>query len=843
MQSPPAHLRHIIRATSLAALVFLSACGGGSSESSSTGSGSSGSVTLTGVASKGLIGNANVRVLGIKASDGTVDEANVLATGVTNADGSGSYSTTAFTVPAVYVVEVLAKVCADTTAGTGCSYHQDEATNTRQYLPTGFKMRAVLTSAPANGKVNVTPFSELAVAAAQNAPGGLTAGNAADAVSLVNQLVGVTDLNSVVPKPLSAASGPDELRLAAMLTAVSTMANTPGALTASACGTGVTIGTPAATKCVVEKLAANANLSSESGFVGTNAAVSTALNNALTVAVATNPEAKSLVTSTQAKLTDPTIVPVTPVVASGIDKVKAFFNDLTSTVRTLVDSGTRPGQGALLSQAHLFENAVTGLNFQLDATTDAVQTLGMATKLWADYEHGGTAVSADIAKDLAWRADTGLHCSLRKQGTGDGVYVQPGDDPSLVTSVDCYADATFDINWSAGSGSYPSATYAYKNGYQHFVVTKAGGGVFNYVATAPLDVGFVTFNYQAGTTSFEFDPSPTCPQSSTNGECKPFLGTIATTLDSAGRLKTFHVAGDLPDGWKTGTVVAHASAGGANLAKTTIDLTASLEGTYVSAALGSDLQSGNLAFSGGNVAFAANGTTEESRITFAPGTFVSGTSRSVTANAFQSGRFDLTLQTPTAKLTGVLTGNSTANHGGTGSFTGALYNLPSSSSVPFISATLTATVTRPAGFNPSLAISPTNSQSASVTFDGFVTAPAHPKLRIILGAAGLQTSPRFVWGTSTQDTASGNFMVYNADGTTKRDVSFTVTSPNRDGVTTTSLTDVANGIAMSLVDRQIKTNVLVGGTVVGELDSRASSLTFEGGEYFSLDFGTVLYSD
>ena len=839
MRNQPAHLPHIARATSLAALVFLSACGGGGgSGGSSAVGGSSGPVTLTGVASKGLIGNANVRVLGVKASDGSVDEANVLATGVTSADGSGGYSTTAFTVPSLYVVEVSAKTCGETTytAGTACSYHQDEATNTRQLLPTGFKMRAVLTGAPTSGKVNVTPFSELAVVAATQAPGGLTTSNARDALSLVNQLIGVTDLNAVVPKPLSAASGPDEIRLSAMLTAVSTMANTPAALTASACGTGVTVGTPAATRCVVEKLAANASLSSGTGFVGTNAAVSTALNTALNLAVASSPEAKSLVTSTQLKLTDSSIVPVDPVVASSIGKVKAFFNDLTSTVRTLVDSGTKPGQGALLDQAHQFENAVKGLNFQVDSTTDALQALAIATKLWTDHERGGTAVVADIAKDLAWRVSTGLHCALQKTEGGAQVELLQGQS-AAVTSVDCYADATFDIDWAAGTVAYPTISYPYKNGYQRFVVTKNSAGGFRYVATAPLDVSRITFNQQTGEVSSQFDPSPTCPQSVT-GACRPFVGTIATTQDSVGRLSSIRLVGDLPDGWKTGSVVVHALAGNGNLAKTAVDVSASLTGTFVSPTLNSDLQSATLAFSGSSKAFASNGTSEESRIEFATGTQVS-----IANDAYQSSTFNVTLLTPSAKLTGLLTGQKTANLGGTGSFTGALYNLGSSTTVPFISATLNATVTRPAGFNPSLPISSANSQSASISFDGFVTAPTHPKLRIVLGAAGLQTSPRFVWGTSTQDTASGSFMVYNADGSTKRDVSFTVTSPKHDGIVTTSLTDAANGIAISFVDHQAITDVKVDGSTVGKLDSRNSRLTFTGGEYFSLDFGTVLYSD
>jgi hypothetical protein len=165
MRLAPVHLPLIARAAALATLSFLSACGGGGASSSAdSGVQSGGALTLGGVVSKGLTGNANVRVLGVTGG-GTVDSANVLATAVTNPDGS--YTTAAFTAPVVYVVEVAAKDCADTIIGTGCSYQQDEATHARQYLPTGFKMRAVVTGVPADGRVNVTPFSELAVAAAE----------------------------------------------------------------------------------------------------------------------------------------------------------------------------------------------------------------------------------------------------------------------------------------------------------------------------------------------------------------------------------------------------------------------------------------------------------------------------------------------------------------------------------------------------------------------------------------------------------------------------------------------------------------------------------------------------
>lgn len=835
MSTPSFQRSLTAKAAAFASALILSACGGGSGGDDPPATATPSRVTLGGVVSKGLTGNALVRVLAIKPSDGTPDEVNVLATGETNP--SGAYTTTAFTVPAIYVVEVRAKDCADTTVGTGCSFHQDEATNARQYLPTGFKMRAVVTSTPSTQQVNVTPLSEIAVAAAASTSGGLTTTNANQAMAMVNTLVGVADLNTVVPTTLgTAGASNDQIRLAALLAAVSGVASNTAALSGVGCSA-QTQGTPAATKCVVEALAANATVTNYSGG---NVAVTTALATQLDAAVVSHPEASALVVSTKAKLIDDEARPPLPAVATGIGKARAFFEDLTSTVRTLLNSGSAPGQGAFLDQAHRFENSVAGVNFQSETTVNSVELLYTAARLWTEYEHGGTATSAVIHKALSspdWFPESGIKCTLQK---ANGQDVVPGESPSLVTSTACYADYTLDMVPGSQTGSFPLVSADYANAYHWFVVTKGNtAGVFNYVARAEFSNLSATYNYQAGELDSITYDSATCPQSS-NGSCtgvREFIGTVTTTLDSASRLASIHIVGDVPDGWKDDSTLAHGS-GSTNLARSRLDVTASLTGTYVDGTLASNLQSGTLVLSGGNIAYAANGSTEESRLTFGSGSQVA-----IASDLFQNGTLNLTLATPTSKLVGTLTGQRAANYGGTVTFTGALYNLDQSETVPFISASLETSVTSSSSYNPELAYSATNYQDGTVRLDAYLTAPSHPKLRLIVAAAGRQTSRDLVWGTKVQDTASGNYIIYNVDGSTRRDVSFVVSYPSLNGRGRVAFSDGANGITFTVVDGVNESNVLASGTTVGVLNTQNNLLTFSDRSFVSLDFGTVLYSD
>lgn len=825
-----------------ALILSLAACGGGGGSSADSGAATpSGKISLGGVVAKGLTGNASIKVLGV-ASNGSVDESNVLATGQT--DDAGVYSTTEFSAPAAYVVEVNAKACSDTSAGTGCSFHQDEATDTRQYLPTGFKMRAVVTTTPAGKLVNITPFSEMAVAAAESAPGGVTVANAQKGLAMVNALVGVADLNAVPPTTLSNATATsDQIRLAALLTAVSSLANSGSSLTTLGCTS--TQGTPEATKCIVEKLADNATVEK---YVGKDVNVTTALNTQLTAVVADKPEARALVTDTATKLTDPTQAVPTPPSASlttAIDLVRGFFADLTSTVRTLLDSGTTPGQGAFLTEAHQFEAAVTGVDFQANTTQSAIQTLHAAAKLWTDFEHGSHVVevkgrrpSGNGEVDYFWGDNAlGFKCVLAK---ADDSAIAPTDASTLIHHVDCDADLTYEF-YGTPASTYPVVHRQIRNGMHSYQVTKTGTNAFAYASSAVVEYSTADLNYSTRQVSNWTSASVACPQSAGDGSCtwadvRKLLGTVSTSTDAQGRIQTIHIVGDLPDGFKSGTVLAHAAAGiTGNLAKTHLDLTADVSGvSYVDTSVTSGITAGTISFSGLTTAYGSNGTTFESSLEIGAGSAIT-----VGSSDLNHGLLNLTMLTPGAKLVGSLETTRTTGNGLDASFTGSLFNLASSTTVPFISATLVVSFDN-THYVSADAYSSTNYQNGTVQFDGYITAPSHPKMRLIIGAGGRRAALNYNWAFDTYGTLAGSYIIYNADGSTKRNVTLTVASPLHNGISTTTLAEAASGLSFQHVDGGDK-NVLVGGVTVGVISDDDTRLTFTNGDFISLDFGTVLY--
>ena len=137
---------HILAALSAAVLV---ACGGGGGSTTPAGPGidpNAATVSLSGVAAKGLMANADVKVYAVK-SDGTVDTSTVLGTATTDAKGQYTLSFAA-TKDQPYVITVTAKADGSTT-------HLDEVSGTSQALPSGFTMRAVLV--PASGGTVTSP--------------------------------------------------------------------------------------------------------------------------------------------------------------------------------------------------------------------------------------------------------------------------------------------------------------------------------------------------------------------------------------------------------------------------------------------------------------------------------------------------------------------------------------------------------------------------------------------------------------------------------------------------------------------------------------------------------------
>jgi len=212
-------------------LVLLAACGGGGGGSTS-GSGGSATATVSGVASKGLILNGYATAYRVN-SDGTRGAS--LATDRTGST-DGTYRFEGLPTGLLILVEV--------TGGAGATM-RDETSSTPLPIDDSFKLRAAQTT-PDSGVValQVTPFSEMAVALAESA-GGLTPSRVQEANQYVVDFVGAPVLTT--PPQFDSSNRADN-PVALKLTAIAKAAQS-GAL---GCTTGDQV---AKVKCIVQELA------------------------------------------------------------------------------------------------------------------------------------------------------------------------------------------------------------------------------------------------------------------------------------------------------------------------------------------------------------------------------------------------------------------------------------------------------------------------------------------------------------------------------------------------------------------------------------------------------------
>lgn len=207
----------------LAALLALGACGGGGGGTKDNPA----TATASGTAAKGLIRYAEVTAYQI---DGGVEK-QVGAT--TYTDENGRYTLTGLPVGVVVVLKIKAVAAA---GGRPASEMVDEATDDVIALPAGsLELRAAtVLEASSGGSVNslhITPFSDMAVAKAVNATGGLTSTNVTAANA---DLAAFLHFNPLIDAPtFEAATGSDQPgkptnQAALMLAAVSELAASSG---------------------------------------------------------------------------------------------------------------------------------------------------------------------------------------------------------------------------------------------------------------------------------------------------------------------------------------------------------------------------------------------------------------------------------------------------------------------------------------------------------------------------------------------------------------------------------------------------------------------------------------
>lgn len=394
-------------AVGVAVVATLAACGGGGGGSKTATDTNTASVA--GVASKGLMRNALVSAYAVKA-DGTVDTSRALATDRT--DDSGQYELRGLPPGQVVVITVVAD------ANTRMD---DEATGQVITPPVGFTMRAAaVPEASGTASVQVTPFSELAVAIAEKNAEKLTVATVAAARAQVIQFVGGTDVLQTKPE---FENGVPKNAAALALAAVSQLAengglgctgsvgvsSAPGRVTAQA--DVAPVSQSEAVQCIVERLAELGTEGDDGANVAT--ALNTALNDIKTEVSYTGPTAPPL---QPVEKVEPGTVSTT--VAGYIRDAKALISSLRTTGATL-GNNTDPTAitSRMKSVGQAFDSAVAPLDdsswMQIVTALAGTAIIDKGPLIYADLmvDSGGRFNLFDTVTDLAGTAgDVSVIC-------------------------------------------------------------------------------------------------------------------------------------------------------------------------------------------------------------------------------------------------------------------------------------------------------------------------------------------------------------------------------------------------------------------------------------------------
>jgi hypothetical protein len=205
----------------IVSILFLMSCSGNGSKKSSTNTDDTddtddnntpASITISGIASKGLISGGTVNIYTITDAG---EKGSLLGSTTTASDGTYSYAVTGYTGP----------VLVEITGGT----YVDEATGATLHL--GVILRAALPSVSGNVSVAVTPLTEIAVQMAE-AGGGFDATKIQNANDLISQLIGA-DIISTLPangndSAIFGSASADAKNYALLLAAISKYSETSG---------------------------------------------------------------------------------------------------------------------------------------------------------------------------------------------------------------------------------------------------------------------------------------------------------------------------------------------------------------------------------------------------------------------------------------------------------------------------------------------------------------------------------------------------------------------------------------------------------------------------------------
>lgn len=808
-------LHRLVLPLTLVAAACLTACGGGGSDAVTPATTTS-SISLDGVASKGLMANADVKVHPVRA-DGGVDTAIVLASATTDTSGHYSLSFNG-TAAQPYVIRVSAKADGSTT-------HLDEVTGTAQPLPVGFAMRTLFTptqTGTATASASITPFSEMAVSAAERATGGVTAANAAQAVSTVTQLLGF-DPTTVTARSAGTASTDDEKKLVVMLAAVSKMA----ASDQLGCTTG---DGGDKTTCVVGKLAASASASSlklSSSGASSSGDVSSALSTALTAVLTDNKLSGSLPSTALASIVTnlgcaatactPAATGTTPTadpVATAIAAARLLFTELKSDWTTLFSQGgaSALASGAANVEAYKFRTAMTDIQVPVDVLAKDAGTMVLGIDLYNDFKSGRTTLnSRGRGEDMTSNNGAGNFSTYTTANCG--LYTDTSNT-TLATTAAAVASIGCKAAYHVTRTTTPTATVTTE--WRHgFTILPQADGSFSYtsrarkrVTSCPTAGGLCTTDANEALQS------------------EASAGKVTVTLDAPqGSIQGFAINGDLPGAFRKGatTLFNHHH-------------TIAVTGTKATAADGVTASSTSETSSiTGTLKAYADATTETGTLTLKSGKIAMSTARLDNKPVGTLVDLDLAWTTPTAEFEGVLKlGDVVLTKPGTdyrptrGTLSGALRTVASGTVTEFLKGTLTATLTGVANYDERLDDSTTNYLTGGLTFVGTVTAPSRPTLEFTIGTT---------MKSHESDAASVNFQYRTLVAGTPRMVISGSSTRAADGTRQFALNEATNQLSMSWTGSPTTATLKRNSTVIGTIDASTKMLTFSDQSFLSLDMG------
>jgi len=814
------------RPLTLLAAASLVACGGGGSTDNGTGSTSAATaatISLNGVASKGLVAGARVTAHPVR-SDGSIDVATVL--GSADSDASGRYQLRFDAVQDhPYVIRVAAREDGSTT-------HLDEVAGAAQPLPAGFVMRALYTphqSGEVSATASLTPFSEMAVSAAERASGGVTAANAAQATAAVTQLLGF-DPTQTTPRTVAAAASADEQTLAVLLTAVSALAH-DGALGCTSASDGER------TQCIVDTLARSASsstiqLSVRTGASTTDvsAALKAALTKVLSDATLRGPVSSATLTPVVSNLgcsdaactvASAAGTPGDPV-ATAIAAAKALFGQIKSDWLALFSPGgaTSLAAGAVNVEAYKVRTAMQGIEVPVEAMGKDLGALLMGLDLYSDYKAGrtltatrsrGPVPSNDGLADYSGSMSAG--CTVYQGTSGSTMATSAAEAGSVGCSARYYLVRT---TTRLADGSVQTVDQQWRHG---FTLTPQADGRYTYAARP-----------RKRTTTTTCPVTGACTTTTTDDMLQTELseGTFVPTFDTAGRISAFTVEGRLPGAFR-----ADSSALGNH------HLTWSMSGTTASAldGLTATSVSRTTRITGSMVAY-SDATTPLGTLSLRSGQIGESDAVPVGANeaALTLADLDLAWTTPSAEFEGVFKADGMSFDLSRTDYiptrvqlSGALRSLSGGVATDVMTLAATVTATGYAAFDSTLAHSAANHYTGQLAVVGTVSAPGRPVLEFSLGAS----RPTYL---SEIDTMT--FQYRSLVSGTPRTVLSGSATRGTDGVTAFSLNEAASQVSMHWRSGLTAATVLFdGSTAIGTLDANNRMLTFSDGTFLSLDLG------